>query len=303
MIFSELYSAYYNTVAEIISRLIEGERDEGELQKIVSRKAFCDSTLTVLPRLKAERWQLMHPDKTTPIEHIPSMPLTDIERRWLKAVSLDKRVRLFGVEFPNLEGVEPLFTSDDYLVYDKYSDGDPYDDEGYVERFRFLLFAIKEKKAINVSILTGAEKEAHTRCIPIGLEYSEKDDKFRLITSGCHFMPVINLSKIRACSEYCGEHTIRDVSIEKKYETVTLEVFDERNALERVMLHFAHFEKRAEKSDSGSYTVKIKYDRNDEREILIRVLSFGPLVKVIEPVRFVDLIRSKLLSQRKCNIK
>ena len=28
MIFSELYSAYYNAVAEIISGLIDGERDE-----------------------------------------------------------------------------------------------------------------------------------------------------------------------------------------------------------------------------------------------------------------------------------
>ena len=40
MIFSELYSAYYNTVAEIISRIIDGERDERKLQKIVSEHAF-----------------------------------------------------------------------------------------------------------------------------------------------------------------------------------------------------------------------------------------------------------------------
>ena len=35
MIFSELYSAYYNTVAAIISGIIDGEHSEKELQKIV----------------------------------------------------------------------------------------------------------------------------------------------------------------------------------------------------------------------------------------------------------------------------
>jgi hypothetical protein len=42
MIFSELYSAYYNTVAAILSRIIEGETSEKELQKIVRNCGFSD---------------------------------------------------------------------------------------------------------------------------------------------------------------------------------------------------------------------------------------------------------------------
>ena len=34
MIFSELYSAYYNTVAAILSAVIDGVRDESELNII-----------------------------------------------------------------------------------------------------------------------------------------------------------------------------------------------------------------------------------------------------------------------------
>jgi len=65
MIFSELYSAYYNTVAAILSRMIDGEHSEKELQKIVSERAFGESTLTILPALKSEKWQLAYPDMTT----------------------------------------------------------------------------------------------------------------------------------------------------------------------------------------------------------------------------------------------
>ena len=129
MIFSELYSAYYNTVAAIISDIIDGEHSEKELQKIVAERAFGESLLTIMPSLKNEKWQLVHPDMTTSLEHKPTMPLTTLQKRWLKAISLDPRVRLFGVEFPNLDDVEPLFTPADYCVYDKYGDGDPFEDE------------------------------------------------------------------------------------------------------------------------------------------------------------------------------
>ena len=67
MIFSELYSAYYNTVAEIIAKIIDGEHNEKELQKIVTEKAFGESVLSIIPSLKNEKWQLVRRDMTTPL--------------------------------------------------------------------------------------------------------------------------------------------------------------------------------------------------------------------------------------------
>jgi len=55
MIFSELYCAYYNTVAAIISGILDGERSEEELQKIVTDRAFGESVLTIMPALKSEK--------------------------------------------------------------------------------------------------------------------------------------------------------------------------------------------------------------------------------------------------------
>ena len=80
MIFSELYSAYYRSVGEIISACLHGHPDEKDLQKIVEQHAFSESALTVLPALKEERWQLLRKDFSTPIRHDPSLPLTNRRR-------------------------------------------------------------------------------------------------------------------------------------------------------------------------------------------------------------------------------
>ena len=44
-------------------------------------------------------------------------------------------------------------------------------------------------------------------------------------------------------------------------------------------------------------------DRFDETEIVIRVLSFGPYVKVLETESFVNLIKERLISQKSCELK
>ena len=264
MIFSELYSAYYNAIASIIAEVIEGEHSEKELQKVVSERAFGESVLTIMPSFKSEKWQLVHPDMTTALEHKPTMPLTTLQKQWLKAITLDPRIKLFGVEIPGLEGVEPLFTQEDYHVYDKYSDGDPFEDEEYIRQFRIILEAMRKGTQIKFEMTNRFGKPMFIRCHPVRLEYSEKDDKFRLVTAGWRSVSTVNLAKIRSCAHYTGEKPLDNEEREKQYDIITLKVTDERNALERVMLHFAHFEKQAEKLDKNTYLLKIKYAHDDE---------------------------------------
>ena len=303
MIFSELYSAYYNAIADILSGIIDGEHNEKELQKAVVDRAFGESVLTIMPSLKSEKWQLVHSDMTTTIEHKPTMPLTTIQKQWLKAISLDPRIKLFGVEFKWLDDVEPLFTSQDYHIYDKYSDGDPYEDEGYIERFKIILEAINKKSPLKIEVLNRSGETLFRRCIPTRLEYSEKDDKFRMYTSGKRYVYVMNLARITKCKPYEGEKFVPFAESVPKTDTVTLEIIDERNALERVMLHFAHFEKQAECVGKRKYRLNITYNKDDEPEMVIRILSFGPLVKVIGPDKFVNLIKEKLKKQQNCGLK
>ena len=55
--------------------------------------------------------------------------------------------------------------------------------------------------------------------------------------------------------------------------------------------------------DKNLYRVSVLYDEADEKDVVIRVLSFGPYVKVVEPEYFVGLIRDRLQKQEKLTLR
>lgn len=299
MIFSELYSVYYNAVAKIIEAAFDPEATERDLQQCVVEEAFSESVLTILPALKSGRWPLLHENLSPALLHKPTMPLTILEKRWLKAIADDPRVKLFGIDFPELDDIEPLFTKDDYKVYDRYGDGDPFEDETYIKHFRLILSAIRNNRAVRIAMINRHGKEIWAHFYPERFEYSVKDDKIRIIVTGCKFRQ-FNLGRVVSC-DFCGDYNSerKKPKVEQLRE-LTLLITDERNALERAMLHFAHFEKQAERTDDGKYILRLKYYESDETEIVIRVLSFGPYIKVLEPQSFVNLIKERLISQKSC---
>ncbi len=40
------------------------------------------------------------------------------------------------------------------------------------------------------------------------------------------------------------------------------------------------------------------YDKDDETEMVIRILSFGPMIKVVQPEHFINLIKERLRKQK-----
>ena len=229
------------------------------------------------------------------------MPLTLLEKQWLKAICEDPRVKLFGAELPELEGVEPLFTRENYRIFDQYADGDPFEDEDYIRHFRLILSAIREKKPIQVAMLNRHGKPAWLRLLPVGLEYSMKDDKIRVLAERCKFR-TFNLGRITRCEYYTGDGPWRLPPPRENRVSLTMEIVDERNALERVLLHFAHFEKQCERLADNRYRLRLKYDESDETEMVIRILSFGPFVQVTEPARVVEHIKNRLIAQKSCGL-
>ena len=301
MIFSELYSAYYNAVAAVLRAACDHPLTRGELRRIVADRAFGESVLNIEPALTEGRWPLLRPDGSAVTDFPPTMPLTTLQKRWLKAVALDPRVRLFTDDPPDFPDAEPLFRPEDICVFDRYLDGDPYEDEGYIRRFRVILAAIRDRTPLRIACLDRAGYPTHRTMIPETLEYSEKDDKFRVIGSGYEHGVVVNLGRILALSEAAPLPDRRpDRPRRPEQRELELEVRDRRNALERVMMHFAHFRKEAEKLAADRYRLRIVYDADDETEMVIRVLSFGPTVKVTAPERFAALIRDRILRQKDC---
>lgn len=308
MIFSELYSAYYHTVAEILRQATDHPVGKEELRNIIEKNAFEESILNIEPALTEEKWQLLKADGTSVVKKKPQMPLTMLQKRWLKAISLDSRMKLFRegqIDFERDEwkGIEPLFTPEDYDIFDQYSDGDPYSDENYIRNFRLILDAIEHQYPLRVETYNRKGKRVQTILLPQYLEYSEKDDKFRVIARDFRLGVTVNLGRIVCCEKYVGDEkgkVFRRISPRKR--TVVFELKNERSALERVLLHFAHFEKQAEKLDEKHYKITVAYDKDDETELVIRILSFGPMIKVVAPAHFENLIKERLMKQKSCGL-
>ena len=89
----------------------------------------------------------------------------------------------------------------------------------------------------------------------------------------------------------------RQFPYKAKKEKLVIELIDERNALERAMLHFSHLEKKTEKVSNDRYKITLYYDKDDETKLLIRVLAFGPVMKVTEPESFIEQIKQRLRMQ------
>ncbi len=301
MIFSELYSAYYNAVAAILRQAVQHPVTREELRTIIGEQAFTESALSIEPSLTGGKWQLLTPEGATLLKHSPSMPLTGLQKRWLKAISLDPRIRLFDFDDSGLEDVPPLFTAADICFFDQYADGDPFEEKAYVAAFRLILDAIKRQHPLSIDVKNRRETRIRLNVMPEYLEYSEKDDKFRLIASSRQGGRVVNLGRILSCRPLQGDlygYQKKPASVADR--CVVIELYDGRNALERVLLHFAHFAKEAQRLGENHYRLTIRYQQDDETEMVIRVLSFGPFIRVTEPESFVDLIKQRLKMQKSC---
>ncbi len=299
MLFHEIYGTYFRAVTDILMEAVQGTLTDRRMRELVQEKAFAESVLTIPSSLTDGTWPLLHDDLTTPLAHPPSMPLTTLEKRWMKALLSDPRIALFSPSAEGLEDVEPLYRPDTFIYFDRYTDGDPYGDPAYIRHFRTILTALREKRKLRIVFNGSRGKKHRWTCIPVKLEYSPKDDKFRLLTFSSRSNLTINLARIRdveLLEPYAPEeYTPRP----PRKETLVLELTDRRNALERVLLHFSHLEKETERLDEDRYRLTLRYEREDETELLIRVLSFGPVLRVIEPESFIEKVRERLEKQKK----
>lgn len=297
ILFNEVYGTYFRVVGFILEQAQKGELTTEKINRIVQEQAFGDSYLTIPKSLKDCKWPLLQSDMTTPLQHTPTMPLTILQRRWLKTLLSDKRMQLFDVDCTGLEDVEPLFSQEQFVYFDCYNDGDPYDDPQYKQHFRLLLQAIAEKRRVEISFLNNKNDNMRKKYLPTQIEYSAKDDKFRLKAVCGSSLHYVNVARIKECQLL--EQDAAEICEQKVPERCKLTALltDERNALERAMLHFSHLEKTTERLDEKHYKLHLTYDKSDAIEMVIRILSFGPLLQVQEPASFIELLRHRLRKQ------
>ena len=311
LLFHEIYGSYFETVSRILTEA--SGMTEKRLLDIVSANAFAESTLVIPEKLKNGDWPLLMRKEGTYdsiLSANPGRPLTLLEKEWLKAILLDPRIRLFFYREEDqarlkelerqLADVRPLYGQTALDYFDRYADGDDYTCETYVRHFRMVLRAICEGRTIYVKYNGRRGSTREQILCPYGIEYSSKDDKFRVLCgSATGTAYTINMSRIRALD--IKRQAVRGERVLPRIRKchVDLELTDERNALQRAMLHFSDLQKETEKIDDWHYRIRLYYYRDDETEIVIRVLAFGPMLRVLAPDRFAGLIRARIEKQER----
>lgn len=296
MIFNEVYGTYYNVVAAILADAVQGNLSKARIQKIIREKGYRESIIYLEKKLEEKEWPLIRNDYSTPVLHEPFMPLTELQKQWMKAICQDPRIRLFDPPQEELDGVETLFEQDFFVRFDQYTDGDPYTDPHYQHHFRQVLHALREKLSLKIRFRGRRSIRFDQYFIPEKLEYSPKDDKFRLIAHSTKGTPyVIMMANIEEVS--LGGKSEMDFTPIPEKKAVTLELVDKHNALERAMIHFSDLEKETKKIDDSHYSIILKYRKDDEKEILLRILAFGSKIKVTGPEHFSMIIKERLQMQ------
>lgn len=298
MLFHEIYGRYYQCVSQILTAAAGQTVTSRDIRRITEQTAFSESTLWIPEALQSGRWPFLEDGAASVLNAPPEMPVTTLEKRWLKALLLDRRIRLFDPPMDGLEDVPPLYAPDTLVWFDRYGDGDPYTDPLYIQTFRTLLTAIGEKRCAVVRYITARGAQITYLCTPYRLEYSQKDDKFRLLAMHDQRNLTLNLSRIRSCTLE-GPRPDGFAIREPEKSSLVLELTNERNALERAMLHFSHLEKETIRLEEDRYQINLRYQKADETELLIRILSFGPMLKVVCPEDFIEKIKKRLQNQKK----
>lgn len=326
-LFSELYSCYYQIVRQILYQASKTPLTGRQMEEIAGTYGYQESALSIIPNLIHGDWPLLEKVTSIPFPS-PSRyrsrlscsagsfpaPLTALQKSWLKALISDPRLRLFLTDRQlslledTLHDIPPLFCTEDFHLFDSYSDHDPFTSLQYRAHFMAILDAIEKKELLSISYLTGSRRILKETWLPCRFEYGEKEGKFRLFCigkrkNGSPRLDVLNVARILK-AEKTGRISSEEFSIDTFLDKalcpapLILEITDQRNALERAMLHFSCFEKKIERLDSsGRYRCSIYYDKRWETELLIQVLSFGPVIKVIGPESFLRQVTERVANQ------
>ena len=313
-LFSEVYNCYFQVIQSLITA--KNNISESELNFRIKSGCFEESILYLLPKLTENGWGFYEKQNGFFRSKLSTdfyVPLTDLQKSYLKAILMDDKIRLFlsDAEIADINNtfadITPLYTPDDFYYYDRFADKDDYGNPDYRKHFQMIVAAIQKRQYLDILYESRLSHRVHHHYLPFRLEYSIKNDRFRLLaveerTAKALRVETLNLNRIRAITPMDKtEKRPPDIDniLRRSYyrEPVRIIIQNRRNALERAMLQFANYEKSTRRIDDDTYECLIYYNKKTETELLIEVLSFGPMIKVVGNDTFLKLIKERLVRQ------
>ena len=291
-LFNELKNQYVHGAEQMINRLyreksVDAEEFLEELQggnrpyaeKVADYICFCRDGDNIRLRL----------DGPLPIR--PSQS----EKVWLLAMLRDPKCALFLSEEERAllrtrleeQGVPDLTR---HIAWKPIAADPDLLDEDYCVRFRTVLRAIRERRYLSFLNETPKRIVPGKDMIPYGLEYSVTEEIFRVVFRGENRPIKCNLARMSAVE--LGEpvpdyrSAKENVEVRKVGEPAVLEIKNARQAVERAALLFSNFDRRNDMlyDEQGCLTgmkMEISYYEFQKGALIQKILSFGPMVKVL----------------------
>jgi RNA-splicing ligase RtcB len=314
-LFDEVKNRYFHIVFRVLNECKDGLSkkdiikiiDEEEFQEKVIGKDFQTFEGLLLNEyeenenynLIEEKNGLLYPSIEADKKVSVPVRFTNIEKAWLKNLleepslsiilsndTIDKlKEALKNFQCPN---TSQLIETTDKSILPEFKQ--------YEDNFRILLKSIMEEKSIRYcNTDRNGNEYCGMRALPLRLEYSLKDRRFRVSMYSLEdnrpiMANVFTMSSIEI-EENKSLTISRDEAIkllrENRYskEPIILEVTDKRAAMERCFMSFSGMERFSRCIEQGRYEIKLFYYTFEEEEVIRKILALGPYVKVISPQR------------------
>ena len=331
-IFSELCNGVHSyTEKEIISlckKNMYQYKDECGREMLWSSESFDDGKVFV-DMLKNGRFLLEENydgdlrykskyETNSPVDlYKDVIPLSEYEIRWLKTIIGDEKIRYF------LSEKEIMAMR--LLLAEMAIDINPFSMKvvNYYDRYKFspkkewkegtvlvpILDAIHDSHVVKIKYISGRKNVVSGNYKPILVEYSKRDNCFKGYFLSCRRKEGLKVYNLAQCISVVDTgkpfdaievKTYFDDYREQQMDMVEIEFDDKSNIADHVLTEFSPWKKCCEfNSESGVYHLTIYYQKQDGKELALRLLGFGSNIRIIDPDhRLSIVIKSKLRDQR-----
>lgn len=314
---NSIHSRYYKIITMLLELLQVRDISLEDVKVAISSLGFDETEPYLLPRLIdcncKDNYKLFINESNkihSRLKDPTYVKLSNIEYQWLKTASKDSRFRLFFRDdtyykiLHLLDEKEDLINDFIFENLDEYGNVDNFTDNTYITNFNTILYAIRDKKVLNISYINRRNKTTIGTYLPISLIYSMKENKFSLrayrTSAKSNKKCILSLNGIKSIEVMdIDVPQVGNISfITHKRKHVDIIISNNRNGFDRVFYQLATYERETEYDEiTGNCHMKLFYNSDYETELLITLISFGPIIKVIGPDKFLSQFRKRLQDQ------
>ncbi len=292
--YHEIYGKYYQIIHNLLNSKPQTEK---EINDYIRSQGFDESFLYLNAQMLVDEYHLFvkKGDLFYPLTNskIPLF-LTNEQKNWLNTMLFDEKVK--------------LFLSDERRNYyqKEFAGNVLYDDKTYQYLFqdvdkdeitpkmsnvlRFVKNAIMQEMDINLTFISSKNYYTHKKVAPYKIEYSMQDQKMRLIAVEYRNGEPKRIIRIKLASIVGYRMVERVKRIDFKYylqeevlkEPLIIEVYPILNGIERVFIELSNYKREAFYDKERNLSImKIYYEKVDEMDLVLKMLSFGKVVKIL----------------------